>query len=247
METDPSQPEPDVARPVESSKESHNITANSPSESDSNSNPTTLMTKPTETENMEVVENVAQPMSPVATKTLNMEPKEEVPAVPSVHQPTTPTTPTPPTTYAQPAPPPPPIHSSVPTPTNIPQPTTTAVITTSQSQPPLAPQSGYSEPIAPVPNATPPHHPIPQTTHHNMPPHIVPHQGRIFNLPYLKLISLAFRNCRSSGFTLWRFSWCWTTTISISILCTAICKSSFSTIPSISTVSISSIWTTTAS
>lgn len=171
METDPSQPEPDVARPVESSKESHNITANSPSESDSNSNPTTLVAKPIEPEHPEVVENTTttQPMSPVATKTILMEPKEEAP-VPIVPLTT-------PTTYAQPAPP---IHSTVPTPTNIPQPTTTAIIATSQSQPPLT-QSGYNESIAPVPNATPPHHPIPQTTHHNIPPHIVPHQGNFFS------------------------------------------------------------------
>ncbi|XP_037047321.1 SWI/SNF-related matrix-associated actin-dependent regulator of chromatin subfamily E member 1 isoform X5 [Bradysia coprophila] len=164
METDPTQPEPEVARPVESSKESHNITANSPSESDSNSNPTTLTTKPTESEHPEAAaEHPAQPLSPTAAKIPTVEPKDETPApiVPA------------PTTYAQPAPSP--IHSSVPTPTNIPQPTTTAVIS-SPSQPPLA-QSAYSEPIAPVPNATPPHHPIPQTTHHNMPPHIVPHQG----------------------------------------------------------------------
>lgn len=172
METDPSQPEPDVARPVESSKESHNITANSPSESDSNSNPTTLMSKPTEPEHSDVVENTTQPMSPVATKNIILEPKEE--QQPAQVVPLT----TPTTTYTTPTPPPQ-IHSSVPTPTNIPQPTTTAVIATSQSQPPLA-QSGYSEPIAPVPvpNATPPHHPIPQATHHNMPAHIVPHQGK---------------------------------------------------------------------
>lgn len=168
METDPSQPEPEVARPVESSKESHSqLIANSPSESDSNSNPTTLMTKPTEPEHPEVIENTTQPMSPVATKTLVAEPKEEVPA------PVVPLTT--PTTYATPVPP---IHSSVPTPTNIPQPTTTAVISTSQTQAPLA-QPIYTESIAPIvaPNATPPHHPIPQTTHHAMPPHIVPHQG----------------------------------------------------------------------
>lgn len=172
METDPSQPEPDIARPVESSKESHNITANSPSESDSNSNPTTLLSKPVEPEHPDIVENTAQPMSPVATKNIILEPKEDPPA------PVVPLT-TPTTTYATPAPAPP-THSSVPTPTNIPQPTTTAIIATSQPQPPLA-QSAYSEPIAPgpVPNATPPHHPIPQTTHHNMPPHIVPHQGII--------------------------------------------------------------------
>lgn len=165
METDPTQPEPEVARPVESSKESHNITANSPSESDSNSNPTTLTTKPIEPEHFEAVaENPIQPLSPTAAKNpTTVEPKEEAPA------------PIIPTTYAQPAPPPA-IHSSVPTPTNIPQPTTTAVIS-SPSQPPLTQSSYSSEPIAPVPNATPPHHPIPQTTHHNMPPHIVPHQG----------------------------------------------------------------------
>lgn len=174
METDPTQPEPEVARPVESSKESHNITANSPTESDSNSNPTTLMTKPSEPElHTEAVENTTQPLSPVAAKTINMEPKEEIPA------PVVPLT-TPATTYASPAPP---IHSSVPTPTNIPQPTTTAVIATSQSQAPLV-QTGYTDSIAPVPNATPPHHPIPQTTHHNMPPHIVPHQGKFKCLPY---------------------------------------------------------------
>lgn len=167
METDPSQPEPDVARPVESSKETHNITANSPTESDSNSNPTTLMTKPTEPENSELVENTAQPLSP--PKNVSAEPKEEIPApLPAAPLQTQPPT----TTYSPPV-----QQSSVPTPTNIPQPTTTAVIATSQSQPPLA-QTGYSEPIAPVPNATPPHHPIPQTTHHNMPPHIVPHQGK---------------------------------------------------------------------
>lgn len=179
METDPTQPEPEVARPVESSKESHNITANSPTESDSNSNPTTLMTKPTEPEvHTEAVENTTQPLSPVAAKTINnMEtPKEEIPA-PTVVPLTTPAT-----TYPSPAPP---IHSSVPTPTNIPQPTTTAVIATSQSQSvsPLVQTVYSSDSITPVPNATPPHHPIPQTTthqttHHNMPPHIVPHQGK---------------------------------------------------------------------
>lgn len=186
METDPSQPEPEVARPVESSKE----TANSPSESDSNSNPTTLMSKPIEPESQqqqqqlqtEVVENVTtQPLSPVAAKNTIIEPKEEAPSViPPTSAPIVPLA-TPPTTYASPSAvvvvPPAPVHSTVPTPTNIPQPTTTAVITTSQSQPPLV-QSTYSESITPVPNATPPHHPIPQTTHHNMPPHIVPHQGQ---------------------------------------------------------------------
>lgn len=168
METDPTQPEPELARPVESSKESHNITASSPSESDSNSNPTTLtVSKPTESEHPETATEHPsnQPLSPTAIKNPAVEPKEEAPPAPIIP---------PPTTYASQLAPP--IHPSVPTPTNIPQPTTTAVIST-PSQPPLA-QSAYSEPpIGPVPNATPPHHPIPQTTHHNMPPHIVPHQG----------------------------------------------------------------------
>lgn len=170
METDPSQPEPEVARPVESSKESHNITVNSPSESDSNSNPTTLVSKSSEPDHPEAVENT-QPMSPVSTKNHAIETKDEA----QVPVPVPLTTPT----YAPPSQP---IHSSFPTPTNIPQPTTTAIIATSQPQPQQPPlsQSGYNELIAPVPNATPPHHPIPPTTHHNMPPHIVPHQG-IYN------------------------------------------------------------------
>ncbi|KAJ6646833.1 SWI/SNF-related matrix-associated actin-dependent regulator of chromatin subfamily E member 1 [Pseudolycoriella hygida] len=173
METDPSQPEPDVARPVESSKESHGI--NSPSESDSNSNPTTLTIKPSDLEHPEATDNsAAHPMSPITTKNIITEPKDEIsgPVMAT------------PTTYASPIPPPQ-MHSSagIPTPTNIPQPTTTAVIATSQSQAPLT-QSGYNDqiPTGPVPNATPPHHPIP-TTHHNIPPHIVPHQGHP-GLPY---------------------------------------------------------------